>query len=238
MHRDRSRILSILKRNRTSWQSRSGDGDWLSRSTAMFGCAECILDRSFARPAWLRFTDIRRRASSPVHTVKVRRFLLNGVGAVTRFTYGNRHASPRRTPLLSLWVLLWCDSLAIIPHVCNFEWTRALIFEKSRRCGISHLSQRRFVIICFKISLWECFTVLCTVVVILGERNKLVLLVESYVVSCSQLCTCHCRTENMGTGRWVAKSDDTLIFSAFAVVKRNSRDSYNWSLKGKKNGVE
>lgn len=35
--------------------------------------------------------------------------LLNGVGAVTRFTYGNRHASPRRTPLLSPWVLLRSD---------------------------------------------------------------------------------------------------------------------------------
>lgn len=163
--------------------------------------------------------------------------LLNGVGTVTRFTYGNRHASPRRTPLLSLWVLLWRDSLAIILHVCNFGRTRALIFDKSRRHEISSLSQARFVIIHFRISLSKRFIVrVWTATVILGKRDKPVL-VEPSVVSYRVLYLCHCRKQDESRiGRYLR-----LISSTFTIIKKNLRDSYNLEslpLEIKKMGIE
>lgn len=118
-------------------------GDWLSRSTAMFGRAECILDRSFARPSscWPRFTDIRRGASSPAYTVKVRRF--------------SSMASGLSRDLPTVIDTPRCEGRRFCPHEYYCEATLPHHYPARLFCNFGRTRAAKH----YKISLLERFTV-------------------------------------------------------------------------------
>lgn len=53
------------------------------------------------------------------------------LGAVTQFTYGNRHASPRRTPFPSLRVQRDFPSIPLFPPSYNAIYSRAFIISEN-----------------------------------------------------------------------------------------------------------